>query len=321
MSNGKAAPAVQFRSYDLNDDFPVLLLTGDIWHISDVPSHHLHFHNCVEIGICESDNGMMKFGDEQLPFQAGDVTVVGCDIPHTTWSAQGTQSKWSYIFADLDALLQPYPSLVPTADEIGTPPLLHDYYAIFRRDRFPDVHTLMSLMVSSLQEKKNNCRSIFGGLIISFLNIICNLRREQESQKKETAPDSASTASSVIPALKYIRLHFQEDFPLEALSSECHMSSTSFRRTFTQIMAKSPLRHLTEYRIQHAMFLLRSSRLSVLEISEESGFQSISSFNRNFIALTGLTPREYRKKKSLLKSKSVMKYSGWIVPEDPSRIP
>ncbi len=44
----------EYRNYYLPVDFPLLLLTGEHWKISDIPSSRLHFHNCLEIGVCHS---------------------------------------------------------------------------------------------------------------------------------------------------------------------------------------------------------------------------------------------------------------------------
>ena len=41
----------EYRNYYLPVDFPFLLLTGEHWKISDIPSSRLHFHNCLEIGV------------------------------------------------------------------------------------------------------------------------------------------------------------------------------------------------------------------------------------------------------------------------------
>lgn len=52
---------------------------------------------------------------------------------------------------------------------------------------------------------------------------------------------------------------------------------------------------LNEYRIRMAKELLADSGRSITEIYTLAGFDSQSSFNRNFKLLTGVTPREYRK--------------------------
>ena len=52
----------------------------------------------------------MVFEDTKRPFKAGDVTVISCDVPHTTYSAPGAASRWSYLFVDLTGLLTPLSS-------------------------------------------------------------------------------------------------------------------------------------------------------------------------------------------------------------------
>lgn len=93
---------IEYRSYEFPPHFPLRVIAGEEWRISDVPSGVLHFHNCLEIGICESDSGKMNFSGKVVPFKAGDITFVAGDVPHTTWSDPGCASKWSYIFTDAE---------------------------------------------------------------------------------------------------------------------------------------------------------------------------------------------------------------------------
>lgn len=99
MAKSKRA-VTEYRSYYLPMQFPVLLLSGDYWKISDIPSGSLHFHNCLEIGICHSDSGTLEINGEKQTFHAGDVTVLPRNVPHTTYSAPGMKSHWSYLFLD-----------------------------------------------------------------------------------------------------------------------------------------------------------------------------------------------------------------------------
>ena len=74
MAKSKRA-VTEYRSYYLPMQFPVLLLSGDYWKISDIPSGSLHFHNCLEIGICHSDSGTLEINGEKVGvevFSMGD---------------------------------------------------------------------------------------------------------------------------------------------------------------------------------------------------------------------------------------------------------
>ena len=86
-----------------------------------------------------------------------------------------------------------------------------------------------------------------------------------------------------------------QQFSIEYLADLCHWSPTHFRRVFHDIMGTSPLDYVNNTRILKSCILLRSTEHSILDISEMVGFHSVSSFNRYFIKLMQMSPREYRK--------------------------
>jgi len=98
---------LEYRSYELPAGFPLIVLTGNEWIISATPSSRLHFHNCLEIGICHSGSGTMLFNHLPVEFGPGSITCVGRNIPHTTWSKPDDPSLWSYLFLDPELLLGP----------------------------------------------------------------------------------------------------------------------------------------------------------------------------------------------------------------------
>jgi transcriptional regulator GlxA family with amidase domain len=114
--------------------------------------------------------------------------------------------------------------------------------------------------------------------------------------------------------LDYIRVNYAQDFPMDDLAALCDMSPTHFRRTFTGIMGEGPLSYLTHIRISKASVLLRTTEMPVLDISEEVGFRSVSSFNRHFAEIMGVPPLKWRKQMSYIYDQSVLKYTGWLVP-------
>ena len=303
---------IESRNYDLPTYFPMLLLTGEEWRISDVKSDRLHFHNCIEIGLCETDSGIMEFMNTSAEFKAGDVTIVGSDIPHTTYSSKGTASKWSYIFININDLLGPYFSIDLIADNSLTHKLLHNFYAILSQEKYPDIHNITVELVNCLTRKELNFQFIARGLVFALFLKMINIVSEDS---KSNSPSSSHDDYLVIaPALDYIREHYMNEFTVDTLADECHMSPTHFRRNFTQIMGQGPLSYLNDVRIQNADVLLRTTEMSILDISESVGFNSVSSFNRHFSELYGMPPLKWRKQTSYIRNQSVLKYTGWLVP-------
>ena len=70
--------------------------------------------------------------------------------------------------------------------------------------------------------------------------------------------------------------------------------------SFVSLTGLSPHDFVNQLRIQSAMDLLRTSEYSIIEIAERSGFQSLSSFNKQFRAYAGCSPRDYRNRSYLV---------------------
>lgn len=298
---------IEYRSYDLPAHFPILLVAGEDWRLSDVPAGVLHFHNCLEIGLCESDAGMMQFGNETLPFQAGNVSVVAGDVPHTTWSDPGMASKWSYLFVDPEELLRPFfpPDRLPNAPLLTE--ILHGWYAILTSEECPQLIRCIHGIQEELRGRAMNYEITVRGL---FLVLITDLMRLQA----HCGYTPVSGAMVIAPALEYINRHYMESFGIGELADICRMSPSHFRRVFHELMGISPLEQLNRTRITRACSLLRMTDSSILAVSEMVGFRSLSSFNRHFSAMMGVTPTEWRRAGGGSRTTSILKYSGYLTP-------
>lgn len=321
---------MEYRNYYLPMDFPVLVLTGGHWKISDIPSSRLHFHNCLEIGLCHSHSGTMKFYSEPMPFKEGDVTCIPRNIPHTTYSDPGTESRWSYIMFDPAELFK---GLFLTPDGGPGLPLFsyQKYRHILPREEYPHIHYLSLSIVREMEEKRPNYQVCVKGLLLA-LSIELNRIQEQANQEPDAFPGSSprdslpENALIISPALDYIEDNYSTQFPMDVLAEVCHMSLTHFRRIFHTIMRTSPLNYLNSTRIMKACNLLRSTEESILTISEMVGFASVSNFNRHFQAVIHMTPREYRsqmlqahQKTGIDSRQTILEFTGWMVPEaDPN---
>lgn len=304
---------IEFRNYSLQPHFPILLLSGDEWHISDIPATRLHFHNCLEIGLCEEGSGSIEFMDRILPFKAGDTTLIARDVIHTTYSSPGTSSKWSYIFIDIEEFFRPYFSLDVLSQSDLIQNISNSYSSILSKDSHSEIYNLTVHIIHTLKKKPLNYKYAVYGSLIAFLIDVMNIYITPD--KSNVFHEQTSDNSLYIsPALNYIRKNYMLDFQMDSLAQMCCMSSTHFRRTFSSVMNTSPLEYLIKIRIEKASLLLRTTDMPILNISEEVGFHSLSSFNRHFINIVGETPRDWRKKMSFVQNLSIFQNTGWMTP-------
>ena len=92
----------------------------------------------------------------------------------------------------------------------------------------------------------------------------------------------------------YIEEHFKEDCSLQRLSQRLRYNSSYLSRAFAKAVGIRFHEYLNIYRLNHACHLLDTTDQSILGCALDSGFQTLSSFNRNFKKAFNLSPSEYR---------------------------
>ena len=102
----------------------------------------------------------------------------------------------------------------------------------------------------------------------------------------------------IINALKKDRLYLNPELNLKDLSEAIDSNSRKVSQVINDTLDKSFFDLINTYRIEAAKERLKKnkdSKLTVLEVMYEVGFNSKSSFNTQFKNRTGLTPSEYMK--------------------------
>lgn len=312
----KQKTITEYRHYDLPMSFPVILLSGDRWHISDVKSNRLHFHNCLEIGICLSQTGYMEFEGTPFAFKEGDISCIPRNFPHTTYSSPGETSLWTYIFLNPDELFRNMFSgnAAPISDlsMVNIP----NFRFIYSREDFPKIYFLATAIAEELEKKPENYQITVRALLLA---LCLEFRRCQESvsASADTPPrlDLGDGRMAIGPALDYIHKNYMLNFTVKELADICHLSETHFRRIFHSTTGTSPLEFINNTRIYHACIMLKTTEESILYISEAVGFNSVSTFNRCFAKSMGTSPRDWKKNILFEEGKSdlgaVEKYPGW----------
>jgi AraC-like DNA-binding protein len=68
----------------------------------------------------------------------------------------------------------------------------------------------------------------------------------------------------------------------------------SFPRIFTHLYRKTPHQYLTEKRLKRAKALLAKEGISISDVCNSVGFESLGSFSTLFKKLNGFAPQYYR---------------------------
>ena len=94
-------------------------------------------------------------------------------------------------------------------------------------------------------------------------------------------------------AKDYIDAHAGNRVGLEEIARAASLSVHHFKREFAKAYRITPHKYLSAKRMEKATKLLAHGSMSVADVSRECGYESASSFIRQFRATTGKTPGAY----------------------------
>ena len=96
-------------------------------------------------------------------------------------------------------------------------------------------------------------------------------------------------------AVAFIDGHYAEKLTLRRMAESAGLSQALFSRLFRKTTQTTPIRYLTEIRLNQARKLLANTEKTLADIAVETGFYDEAHFVRTFKASRGLTPGAYRR--------------------------
>jgi AraC family transcriptional regulator len=106
---------------------------------------------------------------------------------------------------------------------------------------------------------------------------------------------SETTARCLERTVESMHANLGEPLTVDDLARTAMFSKFHFSRVFQRMTGLSPVRFLSALRIEEAKRLLRSTSLTVADISHQVGYNSVGTFSTRFHTSVGMSPREYRR--------------------------
>lgn len=124
---------------------------------------------------------------------------------------------------------------------------------------------------------------------VTFLNlletILLSARNEGYNNKMDT----------ITAALEYIHQHYHEELFISEIAERFGMERRRFSYLFERLTGLTPIQYLTEYRIELAKELLKTSAYPIAKVAEEVGYIDSFYFSRVFKKHVNMSPSSYRK--------------------------
>lgn len=260
----------------------------------------VHFHPEHQITHILKGEGTCLIGNHVERFKPGDVFMVGKNVPHVFKSDQTyyhpgnkLESKYISLFFKDETFGRQFFEIPELAHIKRLLDMASMGVKITDDDR-----DKVSQMINKTEHQEGFER--FQSLLSILDKLATASTLQALSSMRYDAPSKDLDNERINVVFNYMSNNFKLEITLEEISSIANMTPNAFCRYFKQRTGKTFSNFLNEVRIEYAGKLIAGSNEPFGNISIESGYNSISYFNRKFKQITGLSPLMYRKRYSTI---------------------
>jgi len=266
-----------------------------IWY-NDLPADfEEHWHSALELIVPIDNYYDVIINQTTYRVHPGEIAVIPPGELHSI-IAPATGVRFIYLF-DLS-----FASNLCDYSKLQT--VLSQTHCI-TRESHPDIYESCYMLLTRIRNEyfsnQETTEFIIYSLLFNFFTKL--IQNHIESTAKEIHFESLKQKEYIKKfhdVLAYIDAHYMEDLCLEDISASIGFSKYHFSRLFKQYTNFTFCDYLNYRRIKAAENLLCKNDLTVTEVALQSGFSSISTFNRLFKQLKGCSPREFRSKNTII---------------------
>lgn len=120
--------------------------------------------------------------------------------------------------------------------------------------------------------------------------VYAGARDERASQRLSFSARYATRSKPLSRALSIMEDNLEMPLSCAKIAMECGVTIRQLQRLFLKFVGRSPCKVYHELRLHRAQALLRQTDMSIIEVALACGFQSPSSFSRNYRKLFGRRP-------------------------------
>ncbi|UDL96259.1 AraC family transcriptional regulator [Lichenihabitans sp. PAMC28606] len=250
-----------------------------------------HFHPEYELHFVTATYGTRYVGDHIGEFAMGELVLVGPNLPH----------NW---ISDL-----------PDGETVDERCLVLQFTGEFVSNclsTFPELRFLLPLLQESIRGVRfaPSVANSVGGLmrdllhatgalrirlLIAIFDLIGHAHERMPLASIGFQPQpSAYLSANMNKVLQHIVRNLTEDLTEPDLAKLSRQSVSTFARSFRKHTGINFVQYVNSLRIELACQHLGQDKLTVTAICHEVGFKNVSNFNRQFLALKGMSPSMFR---------------------------
>ena len=246
----------------------------------------LHWHDFCEIEFVARGNGTHCFNQQVIPFAAGSLhALLPTDFHEVCVDRKDPPLVYSVKFSEMILDREIYSAVFK--NNVGKQLFVPS-----------DMHGAVLRIFQELTGEYNGHQLFREKTMLNLLEqalIILGRLAQREGGGAEHVQVSTNV---VVCTMTYIRENFFRPLTLEQISSNVHISPNYLSGLFRKTAGFTISEYLKKTRMRYAVMYLLDRNRTIMQISEEVGYNSYENFERVFRKEFGISPREFRSRLS-----------------------
>lgn len=247
-----------------------------------------HFHPEYELVYIEGASGTRHVGEHISTYNGSDLVLIGSNIPHLNFD-YGVKTAYRKVVVHLkkefiDTHLHQIPELATIAQLLSKSNFGIAFNGAIKKQVGEKLFKLQHL--STIQQ------------YFQLLEILQLLSEVADMELLHSQPYQSKLSEREKGRLRaiyaFVDMNYHQKIDLDEVAELSNMTKEAFCRYFKKVTSYTFIDFLNRYRISQSKRLLMSG-CSISDACYQTGFESLSYFNRTFKKVTQENPRDFRK--------------------------
>lgn len=251
-----------------------------------------HFHPEVQLTLVLKSAGYRIVGDSISPLVPGDLVLVGASLPHVWHQDESRSGARDAVHAIVVRFREDF-----LGDHFLQSPELEPVRRLLKRSARGLHITGPTRETTSALLRQLSVEHGFGRLrkLLEILDVLAASKHLRPIASANFSPALRHTDTARMQrVMRFIHDHLDRVIERDDVARCAALSAGAFSRFFKTRTGKTLPQYINELRIGNACTRLRDADAKVADIALECGFENLANFNRQFRAITKMSPREYR---------------------------
>ena len=249
-----------------------------------------HHHPEYELTLTLNSRGQRFIGDHIGEYADGDLVLIGPNLPHTWASREKIDAERPHVALVMwfrpewaSPLVEVLKELRPVGEMLTRAKAGLQFSA--------DAALAARPSIEALFREKNESR------LLALLNVLALLAHDRAATPlaTPTAHEESADRTRIDRVLDHIHVNYADGVSIDDLADIAALSPSGLHRLFRRHTRQTVSDYIMRLRIGEACSMLSGSTRPIAHVAGDVGYNALANFNRQFRALKGMTPREYRR--------------------------